>query len=237
MMTIGTFSERTGLRPKTLRYYEEVGLLEPSVRAANGYRQYEESQVETAALIHSLRQADVGIADIRRFIAGDRAERDLLLRRWREEAEAKLLSLQIARQFLHGFHPGAKHLRLVRWEEPKAIAWCPRTPATAAADRTRGYYLRWSEEEDGLAFSGEIGYEVDAELAADAGASLHPPALFAAIACNPGRSAPCQPIFSAIRGSGFEPVGTPLRHYAAGSDGRYTLLVPVMYAPIREEEA
>jgi DNA-binding transcriptional MerR regulator len=57
MMTIGLFSEKTGLRPKTLRYYEEVNLLVPTVRTANGYRQYEVDQVETALLIHSLRQA------------------------------------------------------------------------------------------------------------------------------------------------------------------------------------
>lgn len=64
-MTIRAFSERTGLRPKTLRYYEEVGLLIPCVRTENGYRQYAEEQVERALLIHSLRQAGVGIADIR----------------------------------------------------------------------------------------------------------------------------------------------------------------------------
>jgi DNA-binding transcriptional MerR regulator len=105
MMTIGIFSERTGLRPKTLRYYEEVGLLVPNVRAAYGYRQYEDNQVEPALLIHSLRQAGVGIADIRRFMAGDGSEQARLLQRWREETEARMLSLQIAKQFLQGFHP------------------------------------------------------------------------------------------------------------------------------------
>lgn len=218
MMTIGAFSERTGLRPKTLRYYEEVGLLIPNVRAENGYRQYEAEQIEAALLIHSLRQAGVGIADIRRFVAGDRSEQERLLQHWREETEAKMLSLQIARQFLQGFHPQAKHLRLVRWEEPKAIAWFPLLLEKTSSSQ-------W--------FDGEIGYEVSIEAGKDGRfgqvtVTEHPQTLFAAIECNPDQAAPCKPVFASIRDCGFEPVGTPLRQYSADNSNRYTLLVPVM---------
>jgi len=38
-MNIGDASEATGLPPKTIRYYEDIGLIKPA-RAANGYRDY-----------------------------------------------------------------------------------------------------------------------------------------------------------------------------------------------------
>ncbi len=234
MMTIGAFSERTGLRPKTLRYYEEVGLLVPSIRADNGYRQYGDNQIDAALLIHSLRQAGVGIADIRRFNAGDRAEQERLLQEWREEASAKILSLRIARQFLQGFSPQAKHLRLVRWEEPKTIAWTPYSKE-ALLGRQRGFYVRYSKEDE-TEFVGEIGYELAAEKAKERGLEEstlveYPRTLFAAIECNPDRAAPCKPVFAVIRECGFEPIGTPLRHYSADMNERYTLLIPVLLKP------
>ncbi|WP_162463378.1 MerR family transcriptional regulator [Paenibacillus psychroresistens] len=249
MMTISVFSEQTGLRPKTLRYYEEIGLLVPNVRAANGYRQYEDNQIESALLIHSLRQADVGIADIRRFMAGDWSEQDQLLQRWREEAEARMLSLQIARQFLQGFHPRTRHLRLVRWEKPKKIAWFPLPkemgtsiarmfdPNNGLIDRLalsggatiRTCYVHYEETQG--RFDGKIGYEMlgDKEpLLGRTTVTKHPQTLFVAIECNPDRSAPCQPVFASIRECGFEPVGTLLRQYSAERKDRYTLLIPVM---------
>jgi hypothetical protein len=38
-MNIGTAARRSALPPKTIRYYEEIGLLRPA-RAGNGYRDY-----------------------------------------------------------------------------------------------------------------------------------------------------------------------------------------------------
>jgi Cu(I)-responsive transcriptional regulator len=47
-MNIGTAADRSGLPAKTIRYYEEIGLLKPD-RADNGYRDY------SAADLHRLR--------------------------------------------------------------------------------------------------------------------------------------------------------------------------------------
>jgi hypothetical protein len=38
-MNIGDVAERTGLPAKTIRYYEEIGLITPD-RDANGYRRF-----------------------------------------------------------------------------------------------------------------------------------------------------------------------------------------------------
>lgn len=40
-MRIGELAERIGVSPRSLRYYEQQGLLSPS-RAANGYREYDQ---------------------------------------------------------------------------------------------------------------------------------------------------------------------------------------------------
>lgn len=44
-MKINEFSERTGLPPSTLRFYDQKRLLEPKQRLENGYRIYTDDQV------------------------------------------------------------------------------------------------------------------------------------------------------------------------------------------------
>ena len=43
---IGTLAQATGVSAKTIRFYKETGVLPPARRAANGYRQYDESDVQ-----------------------------------------------------------------------------------------------------------------------------------------------------------------------------------------------
>ena len=51
-VTIGDFSRASHLSVKTLRHYDEVGLLEPSeVDPDNGYRYYSEDQIPLAQVI------------------------------------------------------------------------------------------------------------------------------------------------------------------------------------------
>jgi DNA-binding transcriptional MerR regulator len=57
-MRIGELSERTGTSRRLLRYYEEQGLLLPR-RYPNGYREYEESNVDRVMQIMGL--LDVGL--------------------------------------------------------------------------------------------------------------------------------------------------------------------------------
>ena len=55
-MKIGELAERTGIPARMLRYYEEQGLLS-SERSANGYRSYDEGDVERATRARGLVQA------------------------------------------------------------------------------------------------------------------------------------------------------------------------------------
>ena len=54
-LTIGAFSRLTHLSIKTLRYYHQVGLLEPAdVDPDSGYRYYRPGQARTAQLVRRL---------------------------------------------------------------------------------------------------------------------------------------------------------------------------------------
>ncbi len=52
MFSIGEFSKVTGLTVKTLRFYHEQGLLDPThIDPETGYRYYGPAKVETARVI------------------------------------------------------------------------------------------------------------------------------------------------------------------------------------------
>jgi DNA-binding transcriptional MerR regulator len=52
---IGEVAERAGVTPRTLRYYQEVGLLDPSGKSPGGTRRYSESDVARLLRIIELR--------------------------------------------------------------------------------------------------------------------------------------------------------------------------------------
>jgi DNA-binding transcriptional MerR regulator len=52
-MRIGEVSRRSGVSPRSLRYYEQLGLI-TSERESNGYRRYDQVAVERAIVIHTL---------------------------------------------------------------------------------------------------------------------------------------------------------------------------------------
>jgi len=71
-MQIGRFARLTGLTVKALRHYDEIGLLRPAgVDPESGYRSYEPEQTERAETIRMLRQLEVPLDDIARFLDAD----------------------------------------------------------------------------------------------------------------------------------------------------------------------
>jgi len=79
---IGEFAYLGGVSAKTLRFYDEIGLLRPaSVDARTGYRQYRSEQLEELASIVSLKSLGLPLADVRSQLngAGSRKDRRDLL--------------------------------------------------------------------------------------------------------------------------------------------------------------
>lgn len=68
-MLIGEASERCGVPTKTLRYYEEIGLLDRPERSPSGYRHYDDEVLERVAFIRSSQALGFSLGEIRSIIA------------------------------------------------------------------------------------------------------------------------------------------------------------------------
>ena len=67
-MRIKNFANHTKLSPKTIRYYEEIGLLPSPSRLENGYRDYNEADVARARLVAGARRLDFSLDDIQEIL-------------------------------------------------------------------------------------------------------------------------------------------------------------------------
>ncbi|SNC73394.1 MerR HTH family regulatory protein [Kytococcus aerolatus] len=65
---IGEVAERTGLSHRTIRYYEEMGLVVPSARTEGGFRLYSEADVERLQLITPMKPLGFSIDEIRELL-------------------------------------------------------------------------------------------------------------------------------------------------------------------------
>lgn len=98
-MNIGTASQRSGLPAKTIRYYEDIGLVVPS-RRTNSYRDYSAEDVQRLAFIQRARSLGFDIETCRQLLAlksdRSRASADVkaLAVRHLEEIEHKMRELQ-----------------------------------------------------------------------------------------------------------------------------------------------
>jgi Cu(I)-responsive transcriptional regulator len=68
-MNIGEVAERTGVPAKTIRYYEEIGLVASPVRGGNGYRAYTDEAVHTLRFVASARNLGFTVDQCRMLLA------------------------------------------------------------------------------------------------------------------------------------------------------------------------
>jgi MerR family copper efflux transcriptional regulator len=85
-VNIGQAAERSGLPAKTIRYYEQIGLIEQAARRSSGYRDYDETDVQTLLFIQRARSLGFSIDECRDLLALYRA-------RDRSASEVKALAL------------------------------------------------------------------------------------------------------------------------------------------------
>lgn len=65
---IGEVVERTGLSHRTLRYYEEMGLITPVARTDGGFRLYDQAGIDRLLLIKPMKPLGFAIEDMRRLL-------------------------------------------------------------------------------------------------------------------------------------------------------------------------
>lgn len=68
LMNIGAVAKATGLATSALRYYEQEGLLAPTMRSGAGYRLYDGEAVERVRFIRSAQGVGFNLDDIRTLL-------------------------------------------------------------------------------------------------------------------------------------------------------------------------
>ncbi|MBL3575383.1 Cu(I)-responsive transcriptional regulator [Rhodovulum sulfidophilum] len=104
-MNIGDISKATGLPAKTIRYYEEIGLIRPA-RGANGYRHFSETDRHNLTFLGRGRSLGFSIEECRALLAlytdKDRASANVkqIARVHLAQIDAKIAELQAMRATL-----------------------------------------------------------------------------------------------------------------------------------------
>ena len=77
-LQIGEVAERTGVTQRTLRFYEEKGLLRPPSRMVGGFRLYSEQDVKRVEHIRRLQDLlGVALAEIKEMVEAEEVLREL----------------------------------------------------------------------------------------------------------------------------------------------------------------
>ena len=100
LLKIGDFAALAGTNLRTLRYYEELGLLEPTMRSKGGFRYYRSTDVNRMAMIRRLQDLGLQLDEIRELIGArcDDLPREQFVARVRGalEAQDRLLAERVA---------------------------------------------------------------------------------------------------------------------------------------------
>ena len=84
-MNIGEAAARSGLPAKTIRYYGDIGLVTPSHRRANGYRDYDEQDLHRLQFVQRARSLGFAVEECRELL-------DLYRDRGRASADVKQIA-------------------------------------------------------------------------------------------------------------------------------------------------
>ena len=101
-LSIGQMARYSGISEKTLRYYDQIGLLQPARRSEGaGYRYYDRIQLEQALLLQSLKALGMSLAEIKSEFENMSSRRyaDLLAVR-AEKLEQQIAALEREKQNL-----------------------------------------------------------------------------------------------------------------------------------------
>jgi MerR family transcriptional regulator, repressor of the yfmOP operon len=100
--TIEQVSAQTGMTKRTLRYYEEVGLLPPTGRTEGNYRRYTSDDLQRLVRIKNLRDLlGFTLADIREIIKAEDERQQIKVAYLQEtEAASKIAQLEQADEII-----------------------------------------------------------------------------------------------------------------------------------------
>lgn len=112
-MNIGTIAERSGIPPKTIRYYEDIGLIHPAERRANGYRTYSAVDARELKFIQRARSLGFSVEEVRELL-------DL----WRDKERPSAAVKAVALRHLDALDRKIEELKAMRLTLADLIEHC-----------------------------------------------------------------------------------------------------------------
>lgn len=115
-MRIGELGSAAGVSAKTIRYYEQIGLLPEPARADNGYRDYGEDAIERLGFIRDAQATGLTLTEIASILdMRDRGEQTCshviaLLEQHMADVDRRIEQLQQTRAVLEGLTVRAREL-------------------------------------------------------------------------------------------------------------------------------
>ncbi|MGH9117668.1 MAG: heavy metal-responsive transcriptional regulator [Acidimicrobiales bacterium] len=68
-MRIGELADRSGVPVKTIRYYEDIGVVDPPERTSSGYRDYDAPAIDRLAFIRAAQAVGLTLGEIGQVVA------------------------------------------------------------------------------------------------------------------------------------------------------------------------
>ncbi len=72
-MQIGEIAKKAGTSARTIRYYEELGLIQPISHSSGGFRLYSEENLKRLRVISFLKELGLSLSEIREIFAAKKA--------------------------------------------------------------------------------------------------------------------------------------------------------------------
>lgn len=112
-MNIGSVAERCGMPPKTIRYYEDIGLIQPAERRANGYRTYSAVDARELKFIQRARGLGFSVEEVRELL-------DL----WRDKTRPSIAVKAVATRHLEALDRKIEEFKSMRRTLADLIEHC-----------------------------------------------------------------------------------------------------------------
>lgn len=127
MKTISEVQKLTGVSIRTLRYYDQIGLLKPSAVSDAGYRYYDDEALERLQLILMYRELQFPLKEIRRILESPDCDRTRILAQQVELLTLKKEHLENLITFARGIQLlGVRNLDFSAFDTRQIDEYCTR---------------------------------------------------------------------------------------------------------------
>ena len=99
-MLINEAVKATNLTKKAIRYYEEKGLISPTVNNENGYKEYSKTDIERLKQISFFRNLGMPVSLIKDYLSSEK-NKDFILKQFSQNISEQIEELKLANQIIH----------------------------------------------------------------------------------------------------------------------------------------